>query len=250
MKMKNMIAAMSAVMISAASFAAMSITAAAETKDTYDFKLGHLFAGTVIDEHIQITEDGQYTITAAIPDAGDTTAGSLILFIDSDVNIYDYAMTDGGDGIKDGVIKFNIDSITVDGQPIAYTPSANAVTTGDDGNSLRCNIHNPYAGNVLDVPSELTGTETLAVTFTVSGLFGAEEQPTDAPTEAPTEAPTAAATTAAATTAAGATTAAATTTAATTAASNAATGESNGIALVVAGMAVAGAAAVMTRKRK
>lgn len=251
MKMKNMIAALSAVMVSAASFAAMSITASAETKDSYDFKLGFLFAGTNIDEHIQVTADGQYTITAAIPDAGETNKNCLTLFIDSDVNIYDYAMTDGGDGIKDGVLKLTVDSVVVDGTPVAYTQSPNAVTTGDDGTSLRCNIHNPYAKpeEILDIPSVLTGTDKIEVTFTVSGLFNAQEEPTDAPTEAPTDAPSAA-TTAAATTAAGATTAAATSAPTTSTASNASTGESNGIALVVAGLAVAGAAAVVTRKRK
>lgn len=253
MKMKNIAALVAAMAVSAVSLIALPASAD-ELPSSYTFYFGGAFAG--LDFHkanrvpVTVTADGSYSAT--LPGAGITSETDLILYLDSDVNIYAYGKEEGDDGLKNGTIQLSIDSVQVDGIDIAYSQSANAVTTGDNGHDLRANIYNSWGG-VTDIDPNLEVKEGITVNFTVSGLFPvAEPDPTDAPTEAATTAAPADSTTAAGstTTAAGSTTTAAggTTTAAATT-TNAATGDT-GIAVAVAALAVAGGMVLVSRKNK
>lgn len=253
MKMKNIAAIVAAMAVSAVSV--MSMSASAEMKDSYTFALGGQF-GVYSDwsktNTVTVDHDGTYSLTWTVPEATETNEEDLTLLLDSDVNIYDYATTEGGTGLTDGTIKVTIDSVTVDGAVIAYTQSADSLTDGDDGSSLRVNMRNRFASPVItDLDANWAIESELVVTFTVEGLFPVVEETTEAP-ETTTAAPADGTTTAAGstTTAAGSTTTAAggTTTAAATT-TNAATGDT-GIAVAVAALAVAGGMVLVSRKNK
>ncbi|MDE5564538.1 MAG: glycoside hydrolase family 5 protein [Oscillospiraceae bacterium] len=57
----------------------------------------------------KVEKSGTYTIE--IPATGKTQAGDMMLFLDTDVNIYDYALNEDSDGLKDGTLKIAIDSV-------------------------------------------------------------------------------------------------------------------------------------------
>ncbi len=260
MKMKKLAAMVAAMAVSAMSI--VSVNAFAEKQSAYEFYLGGSYAGHQFHSpdwvKVDVPADGTYTVT--YEGAGETNGDDFILYLDSNVNVWDYGTTEGGNGITDGTIKITIDSVLVDGQPIAYTMSDGAVRTSDDGNNLRVNVYNQWAGT-KDVDPNLTVTESVGITFTVSGLFDAEEPTTEATTTTEAAATTTTeggSTTAAGTTtksgsttkAAGSTTKAAASTTTTATTTNTATGDNSGIAVAVAALAVAGGALVASRKRK
>lgn len=258
MKMKSIAAIVAAMAVSAVSVVSMS--ASAEMKDSYTFALGGQF-GVYSDwaktNTVTVDHDGTYTITWTVPEATETNENDLTLLLDSDVNIYDYATTEGGTGLTDGTIKVTIDSVTVDGTALAYTQSAESLGTDDYGSALRVNMRNRFASPVItDLEANWSIQSELAVTFTVEGLFPVNDpELTEASTEettAPADSTTTAAGTTTAggttTTAAGTTTAGSTTTAAATT-TNAATGDT-GIAVAVAALAVAGGMVLVSRKNK
>ncbi len=254
MKMKNIAAIVAAMAVSAVSVVSMS--ASAEMKDSYTFALGGQF-GVYSDwaktNTVTVDHDGTYTITWTVPEATETNENDLTLLLDSDVNIYDYATTEGGTGLTDGTIKVTIDSVTVDGTALAYTQSAESLGTDDLGSALRVNMRNRFASPVItDLEANWSIQSELAVTFTVEGLFPVNDpEPTEASTEEQTTAPADSTTTAAGTTTAGGTTttAAGSTTTAVATTTNAATGDT-GIAVAVAALAVAGGMVLVSRKNK
>lgn len=257
MKMNKILAAMAASAISVSAFAAMNLSASAEKKDSYKFALRGQF-GTENDwgdgHTVTVDKNGTYSIEWAVSQATETNNEDIILFIDTDVNIYDYAANENSDGITDGVIKFAIDSVTVDGVAQSYTFSEGSLRTDDGGSNMRLNLNNRFQGNV-DLDGNFAVEDKIVVTFTVDGLFenaDAEDTTTTTTTAPAAAAGTTTTTTAAAAAAGGTTTtkaaaaAAGTTTAAAQAA--AATGDA-GVGVVVAAVAVAGAAAYVSRKK-
>ena len=205
MKIKKFIAAVSAVAISAMSLAAFgSLSAHAERKDSYTFYLAgqygsHTDAWTANSNGnpaVSVTEDGkEYTLTMS-GEGGQVTADDLILFIQSDANIYDYAKegVEGDTGIKNGNLNIEISSIKVDGKEISYTRSGSALTTGDNGVDLRLNIYNKHqrGSETYDIDPSFTCNDSIEVTFKTTGLFVPAETSaaTDAPTNGATDAPT------------------------------------------------------------
>lgn len=301
MKIKKFIAAVSAVAISAVSLTVFgSLSAHAERKDSYTFYLAgqygsHTDAWTANSNGnpaVSVTEDGkEYTLTMS-GEGGQVTADDLILFIQSDANIYDYAKegVEGDTGIKNGNLNIEISSIKVDGKEISYTRSGSALTTGDNGVDLRLNIYNKHqrGSETYDIDPNFTCNDSIEVTFKTTGLFVPAETsaPTDAPTDGATDAPTEGGDNTAETTAptedseSGETTAATTTTTAATtksavAANNSASNSSasttaaasdsastttdtstnadtndEGVTVAVAMLTIAGAAALVSKKRK
>ena len=141
-------------------------------------------------DNIPETGTGSYSIT--VDKTGTTKASDLILFLESNIDIYDYK-NDPEDkeatGLTDGNIKFNITSILVDGKEVEYTPAE--AGTSDDGQHLRLNIYNTWA-KVTSIDPEITVSEGITVNFDLTLGGGAEvpsEEPSDAPSDTPSEEP-------------------------------------------------------------
>ncbi len=260
MKMKNMIAVMAATAVAATGFAAMSLSAgAADTVYGIASLNGMMGTYQQWDQtgSAQITGDGTYEATWDITGDGTGTIEFLILEIKGS----DETNEDLKNFTSDQYVDMNvtIDEIAIDGTVVEYTANDAATKLAHYENGTgRVRVYltetwgNVNGGEDLGVQSAVT--QQIKVKFTVTGMPAAEA-PTDAPTEAPTDAPTdapAGETTAAATTAADGTTAAGTTTASkatTGTTTNAATGDT-GVAVALAGLTVAGAVALVSKKRK
>lgn len=275
MKMRNMIAAISAMVVSAVCVAALPASAAAETyPDSITVMVGGgwgSYTGSwteaTADNSITITDNGTYTIHVPSGEAGTLGAGQWAMAIrTTDFNAFDYG--DEGDDFYTALDKGGV-TMTVDSVKINGVEKKNADSTlrdDDNGHDMRINIYNQWTSpTVAIVDGDQVFDGDVDITFTVAGLkFG--DQTTEAPTEATTTTTEGASTTtttdggsttkAGSTTKSGSTTTAAknnsnsasTTTAATT--TNTATGDNSGIAVAVAALAVAGGALVASRKRK
>ena len=172
------------------------------------------------DSSVEVTGDGTYTLTStAVAGAGDFG----VFVIDFDQMYANY---------PDAVA--TLDKVEVDGAEISVDGSKILYGDIEEKGNFRIDIYNMYS-DTKDDPGVNQATpvnESLSVTFTVSGLGGAAAAETEA---AETEAAPAEETTAAADTSADEAPAKTGNTAA---------------AAIVAVMAVAGAAAVVSRKRK
>ncbi len=133
-------------------------------------------------DNIPETGTGSYSIT--VDKLGTTKAGDLILFLESNINIYDYkndpTAEDESTGLTDGNIKLNITSILVDGVEVEYT--AVDPGTSDDGKSLRQNIYNTYA-KVTSIDPAITVSEGITVNFDLTLTKGGTSEETTAPAE-------------------------------------------------------------------
>lgn len=264
MKMKSMVAAMTAVAVSAVSFAAMSFSASAADVIGVAVLNGQMGTYSQWDQtgSAQITGDGQYEVTWDITGDGTGTIEFLLLEIQGADPTNEDLKNFTADQYPD--VSITIDEITIDGSVFNYTANdGSTVLNHYEGDSGRVRVYlcNTWGVNsVPDLGVQSAVTQQIKVKFTLSGLPAEEatEDTTEAPIEETTAADTTAAdgttaaaadgTTAASTTAAGSTTAA-TTKAATTTTTNADTSD-NGIAVVLAGMAAAGAVAIVSKKRK
>ena len=141
-----------------------------EEVKNWDVWAGYQYAGNKLGKKYGVMLDGSGTYTIEIPEVGTTNSSDMILFLDSNVNIYDYAVNEDSDGLTDGTLDIKIDSIKVDGKEVEYKPTDGCVTTDDKGKNLRINIYNPYAldgDGVLDIDPEITVEEGIAITFTI-----------------------------------------------------------------------------------
>ena len=124
----------------------------------------------------KVTGNGQYTASFQITE-GDGTGSIECLILDTDINAYAYAPEGTSDPLTDCGIMITIDSITIDGVELAYTgPTDGAYRLSDNGSTIRLNILNTWSSpKISDIDaSEISWTDTLSVTFTVSGLPGGE----------------------------------------------------------------------------
>lgn len=269
-----MFAVLAAMAVSAVGISALPAFAAAETyPDSITVMVGGTwgsYAGSwteaTADNSVTITDNGTYTIHVPSGEAGDLSEGSWAMAIrTTNFNAFDYG--DEGDdfytALQKGGVTMTVDSVKING--VEKKTGDSVLRDDDNGNDMRINIYNQWTSpKVAIVDGNQVFDGDVDITFTVAGLkFGAQtaEDTTAAPetTTAAAETTTAAGTT---TTAAGTTTAGTTTTgsgnasttaAATTAAAsttNTATGDNSGIAVAVAALAVAGGAALVSRKRK
>ncbi len=258
MKMRNMVAAMTAVAFSAISCVAMSASAAvteipytgpsagalATENNGTDLRLNifnewgnevrDINAATVCEDNVTVTFTVSGIGTNSANTNEDGTAGEpyrawLSGTIGSnecwDANSAAYAPV----------------AITGDGQ---YTATFALAEAAD---SVLCLI----ISTNINLYQYGTSAADCGVNITIDKITtGTEDAPTEAPTEAPTtEAPAETTAAPATTTAAGSTTAATTTTAASSTTTNANTGD-NGIAIALAALGTAGAVAIVSRKRK
>lgn len=166
------------------------------------------------DSSVEVTGDGTYTLTStAVAGAGDFG----VFVIDFDQMYANY---------PDAVA--TLDKVEVDGSEISVDGSKILYGDIEDKGNFRIDIYNMYS-DTKDNPGVNQATavnESLSVTFTVSGLGGAAAETEAAPAEE-------------------------TTAAADTSADEAPAKTGNTAAAAIAGvMAVAGAAAVVSRKRK
>ncbi len=275
MKMRNMIAVLAAMAVSAVGISALPAFAAAETyPDSITVMVGGTwgsYAGSwteaTADNSVTITDNGTYTIHVPSGEAGDLTEGSWAMAIrTTNFNAFDYG--DEGDdfytALQKGGVTMTVDSVKING--VEKKTGDSVLRDDDNGNDMRINIYNQWTSpKVAIVDGNQVFDGDVDITFTVAGLkFGAQTaeetttvaETTTAAAETTTTAAgtttTAAGTTTAATTTTGSgnasTTAAATTAAAST--TNTSTGDNSGIAVAVAALAVAGGAALVSRKRK
>lgn len=117
-----------------------------------------------------ITGNGTYTTSFQVSSEADTIS---CLVLDSDIDIFKYASKDAADPIAESGIQIKVDSVLVDGTPIAYNgPSAGAYCLGDNGSSLRINILNTWTptNKVSDIVSKVKVGKNVTVKFTISGL--------------------------------------------------------------------------------
>ena len=166
------------------------------------------------DSSVEVTGDGTYTLTStAVAGAGDFG----VFVIDFDQMYANY---------PDAVA--TLDKVEVDGAEISVDGSKILYGDIEEKGNFRIDIYNMYS-DTKDNPGVNQATpvnESLSVTFTVSGLGGAAAETEAAPAEE-------------------------TTAAADTSADEAPAKTGNTAAAAIAGvMAVAGAAAVVSRKRK
>lgn len=254
MKISKFIAAMAASAVSVSALAAMSLSANAEKKDSYTFYLAGQGGGTggfwdpdTRNNTVTVDKNGSYTITLDAKDMGESGNGDLCMFIQTDVNIYDFAEGDtAADVISKSGITFTVDSIKIDGTAVKYTPSSTNLNVDNAGTALRLNIYNTWQDpHTEDIEVPITAGESIEVKFTVDGLFETTADDTTSDT-----------TTTTTTTAAGNDTTAATTTTAASAGSSssgstetaAPTGDM-GVGLAVSALAIAAGAAFIARKK-
>ncbi len=148
--------------------------------DGYTFTIHGQYGGNGLWDDtysIPVEKSGTYTIN--IDATGETKAGDLALFLDSDVNVYDFKVNEDSTGIKDGTLNVTINSIKVDGTEVAYTYEEGALTTMDDGKSMRLNIVNPWTKPTIQgIDPEFTVNEGISITFTVQLGDSVPEDPT------------------------------------------------------------------------
>ncbi|MDE6599410.1 MAG: hypothetical protein K2K34_04945 [Oscillospiraceae bacterium] len=213
MKLKKILAAVAA---AAVSLSAMAVNVFAA--DSYNAKLG--FADTAWaaqdwDSFVEVTGDGQYTLESTAV-AGAADFGVFVIDIEGMFA-----------GAPDATAV--LDKVEVDGSEISF--DAGKIIYGDveEKGNYRIEIYNQYGDTKNDSPvNQATAvSSSLKVTFTVSGLGGGDtEAPVPAETEPAETAP-----------------------AADNSTQSAATGNTSA-AVMLSVMAVAGAAAAVSKKRK
>lgn len=215
MKLKKILAAVAA---AAVSVSAMAVNVFAA--DSYNAKLGFADTAWAVqdwDSLVEVTGDGQYTLEST------AVAGAS----DFGVFVIDIEQMFAGAPEATAVL----DKVEVDGSEISF--DAGKIIYGDieEKGNYRIEIYNQYGDTKNDSPvNQATSIgSSLKITFTVSGLGGGDAAP--AAEEAPAETP------------------AETAPAADNSTQSAATGNTSA-AVMLSVMAVAGAAAAVSKKRK
>lgn len=213
MKLKKILAAVAA---AAVSVSAMAVNVFAA--DSYNAKLGFADTAWAVqdwDSLVEVTGDGQYTLEST------AVAGAS----DFGVFVIDIEQMFAGAPEATAVL----DKVEVDGSEISF--DAGKIIYGDieEKGNYRIEIYNQYGDTKNDSPvNQATSIgSSLKITFTVSGLGGGEAAPAE--TEAPAAADEAPA--------------------ADNSTQSAATGNTSA-AVMISIMAVAGAAAAVSKKRK
>ena len=257
MKMKNMIATMTAVALSAFSFAAMTASAAvteiayngpsegalAVQDDGVSLRLNifNEWGNNVKDIEKMTAVTDNVTITFTISGLGENNtnkdeAGNPT----TPYQAFVCGSIGGAQSFNPGEVGNEAVAINGDGQ---YTIVWDLPNDSDQINCLLIgtNINIYQYGYEKDQPYDTCGLN-ITVDSIKTGVADETEPPTEAPTtEAPATTTTTTSTTGASTT---------TTTGTTGTTGNAATGDSTGIAVALAGLTVAGAVALVSRKRK
>ena len=217
MKLKKILAAVAA---AAVTVSAMAVNVFAA--DSYNAKLGFADTAWAVqdwDSLVEVTGDGQYTLESTAV-AGASDFGVFVIDIEQ-------MFADAPEATA------VLDKVEVDGSEISF--DAGKIIYGDieEKGNYRIEIYNQYGDTKNDSPvNQATSIgSSLKITFTVSGLGGGDAAPaeTEAPVaadEAPVEAPAADNNT-----------------------QSAATGNASA-AVMISVMAVAGAAAAASKKRK
>lgn len=213
MKLKKILAAVAA---AAVSVSAMAVNVFAA--DSYNAKLGFADTAWAVqdwDSLVEVTGDGQYTLEST------AVAGAS----DFGVFVIDIEQMFAGAPEATAVL----DKVEVDGSEISF--DAGKIIYGDieEKGNYRIEIYNQYGDTKNDSPvNQATSIgSSLKITFTVSGLGGGDAAPAE--TEAPVAADEAPA--------------------ADNSTQSAATGNTSA-AVMISIMAVAGAAAAVSKKRK
>ncbi|MDE7303655.1 MAG: hypothetical protein K2N60_10105 [Oscillospiraceae bacterium] len=213
MKLKKILAAVAA---AAVSVSAMAVNVFAA--DSYNAKLGFADTAWAVqdwDSFVEVTGDGQYTLEST------AVAGAS----DFGVFVIDIEQMFAGAPEATAVL----DKVEIDGSEISFDASKIIYGDIEEKGNYRIEIYNQYGDTKNDSPvNQATAIgSSMKVTFTVSGLGGGDtEAPAPAETEPAETAPAADNNT-----------------------QSAATGNTSA-AVMLSVMAVAGAAAAVSKKRK
>lgn len=177
MKLKKFIASIVATALVGTTMAITSMTGASAVAESYTAVLSGTVGSTSHWDSdapsCTISGDGDYSLTFALNEATKSEAGSGALILEiPDINIYDFA----GEGatIADTGIVVSVNSITIDGNAVAYNgPSDGAYRTGDNGSCIRLNIYNVWGNDVQDIDFNFEAEKDVTVNFNVSGLTAA-----------------------------------------------------------------------------
>lgn len=213
MKLKKILAAVAA---AAVSVSAMAVNVFAA--DSYNAKLGFADTAWAVqdwDSLVEVTGDGQYTLESTAV-AGASDFGVFVIDIE---------------GMFAGAPEATavLDKVEIDGSEISFDAAKIIYGDIEEKGNYRIEIYNQYGDTKNDSPvNQATAiSSSMKVTFTVSGLGGGEAAPAETEAPAPAE----------------------TEPAADNSTQSAATGNTSA-AVMLSVMAVAGAAAAASKKRK
>ena len=131
---------------------------------------------------VPITGNGTYTLTINIPEDG---AAESILFLSLGTTLNSFQQNaDEEEIFKD--MTFTVDSISIDGTEIAYSPSDNALNLEDDGSSYRLSIYDEWSKrDVQDIDPNVVQTNNVTIKFTIDGILDGGEvtEPTETTTD-------------------------------------------------------------------
>ncbi len=205
--------------VMASAVAATAMAAAASAYEGFlmyaagDWSVSAMGTDSYPDGNIDVTADGTYTVKTGGFTWEDEETGDLVPALASGATVFCVDITDlandygfasaGVDGLETGADKMayakaagiNVTDVKVtatnsDGTTTDYPVDSSKILFGDiEGNGkLRIEVYNEYGDTKNDAPLDNTAIEfddTLAVTFTISGLSGAADAAVDA---APAEA--------------------------------------------------------------
>lgn len=201
MKLKKFIASIVATALVGTTMAITSAIGASAVPETYTAVLNGTVGSTSLWDSsapsCTINGDGDYSLTFPLNEATKSEAGTGALILEiPDINIYD--IVGEGATLADTGIVLSVNSITVDGNAVAYNgPSDGAYRTGDNGTCIRLNIYNVWGGNdVQDIDFNFEAEKDVTINFNVSGLSaaiqkangGGEEETTTAASDDTTKA--------------------------------------------------------------
>lgn len=178
MKLKKFIASIVATALVGTTMAITGVIGASAVPETYTAVLNGTVGSTSLWDSsapsCTINGDGDYSLTFPLNEATKSEAGTGALILEiPDINIYD--IVGEGATLADTGIVLSVNSITVDGNAIAYNgPSDGAYRTGDNGTCIRLNIYNVWGGNdVQDIDFNFEAEKDVTINFNVSGLSAA-----------------------------------------------------------------------------
>ncbi|MBR1898175.1 MAG: cellulase family glycosylhydrolase [Oscillospiraceae bacterium] len=121
-----------------------------------------------------VVADGSGSYSLKWEAAGETKDGDLAIFLDSNINIYQYAINEDSTGILDGTLNITLDEVLIDGEPVELTGEPKLMTM-DNGKSLRLTIINPWSAEAVSAfDANVTIAESLEVKFTAQ--IGLDEE--------------------------------------------------------------------------
>ena len=135
---------------------------------------------------IEVTGDGTYTVEWDVASATETgSSWFLVILIEPNTDILENFTTDTVE-----TLAVTLDAVTVDGDDITFDPDdyvANVAYYESSVGVTRIYLHDDWSGVDCDVLDDMTISESITATFTISGLEEEEEEDDTTTTTTTTE---------------------------------------------------------------